>query len=599
MALTIDAAASARIHSEHAGERTRMKRKYRDRARLINTTHSEAITKYEERISALQDRLDKRLAKMDQNMEHIAEMMPPAYALQGDAEVLRKGSKTRAAAWGEELGHPNNKMNVDMPWERSSQLVIDATRAQFEERVVAELNALASPDERKLNYASVTATLNEYFSTLAHTQLGALYAVDTHAKHCLGPLSPDVCLQRNTHFPDRFNIAAVLELKATGIPLESHQHLGQLLDYFLALKHYQSGRHIFLGLLTDLDGAIVVKYTTDIAKGRFRRVSASYNYEFTTKITQYNKVLLSHALRFLAQQLADPAGNPPTLSFTPEAGELQHLVCRHSTSLVGKFLRQGTFIIVKARSLHPTKHYNSIATEIRALLHLNRPGMPPSIPSLVYYDLAAPEFGIAPVGTPFVLDSFKDSGDFRQCLLDVLEGITWVHESGLVHRDIRIDNVLVYTQHHSPPTTPTREKRGMLIDFDKATAIGVPCEYEGGYICCPLELLRAQITPPESPSSSAPTTNTISNTIKLYTPQKKHDYLAFVLLVNTLLFPYTMQSYSYAAITEPNSQEQRRLFMLWEGLRGADPWKGMVALAEEEVADVTQWREVLGGIVWL
>ncbi|KAF8449549.1 hypothetical protein BGX38DRAFT_1187553, partial [Terfezia claveryi] len=138
--------------------------------------------------------------------------------------------------------------------------------------------------------------------------------------------------------------------------------------------------------------------------------------------------------------------------------------------------------------------------------------------------------------------------------------------------------------------------RGLLIDFDRVTKIGIDCVYEGGYISCPSELLqRARNV--YSPSDidldhnneDVKDENSPFETL-LYKPRPVHDYLAFVMLINTLIFPFPLCWFSYNRIEWVNSVEQERLVRLWEVLKTSDPWRQMVDLAEQEVNELDLWK---------
>ncbi|KAF8422258.1 hypothetical protein EV426DRAFT_606721 [Tirmania nivea] len=529
-----------------------------------------------------------------------------------------RGSITRAKAWMEAIKHPNSKADVSLPTPR---FITD--RRQLEERLVEELGKHARPEEKDIDYEGVVDLLGQYFAALSSPALGDMHVLNTHRQRFLDDLAPDLVLQRSSSSNDKFNIAAVLDLKGIGddghTKLNTANNLGQILDYLTVIEHCQLGRTVFLGLLTNLRDAYLIRYQTSILKGRSRRRSG--NEAYTSKLTQYRKVPLCDALRYLYEQLQEPRANPPQLPFSESAGELSHVVQRHSKSIVAVFYRQKAQIIVKAA---PEEQWNSgIQNEIVYLKSLQGDRRPASIPELIYDTCDVPrsglvEFGISPPGRPLQLELFREAGDFRACLQDILIAIKWVHDHEIVHRDIRGDNIIVFEgldvggeSSHGGATSEVKKRRlrAMLIDFDRAIALGISCYYEGGYICCPRDLLQRCTR--ESPiftdvedqrmvdiddgtlSGSSPLSNT------LYITEKRHDYLSFVLLLNTVIFPFTLQGYTYQLVTVPKSREQRRLLNLWGELESKEPWSSLVREAQNAQDDVQVWSKLLGLLVWL
>lgn len=563
---------------------------------------------------------------------------PTVPVLQRGNPVIR-GSITRAKAWTAAIQHPNAKNDISLPEPRHLPAAPN-NRGQLEERVAQVLSNYARPEEKDIDYVAVVNALVEYFGDLSSPALGKIHVLDTHRHRFLDDMAPDLVLQRASTTRDKFNVAVVIDLKGLGSTghdkIDTAQNLGQVLDYIVAIEKCQPGRTVFLGILTNLRDAYLVRYQTSILKGRNRRKSA--NEPHTHKLECTRKVPLGDALQCLYHDLRQPQANPPKLPFSKGAGELSRLVQRRSKSVVGVFNRANAQIIVKAA---PTIEWNSgFKNEILILRALQGPGRPASIPSLIYDNLEDPygavpptyslEFGISPAGRPLQLELFDTANDFRACLGDVLVAIMWVHNHNIIHRDIRPDNVIVFMGPEvgeSPESAygnnTKRRLRGMLIDFDRATEVGKVCEYEGGYICCPPDLLRqctaerivedyemfgmddeldlvkpgVQLLLPGETLDQQQASSALSRIP--YTPERCHDYLAFVLLVNTVVFPFTLQSYTYHHVEVPNSPEQLRLLRLWGELEMNQPWASLVDAAQRAESDAEVWRELLGLLVWL
>ncbi|KAF8422272.1 hypothetical protein EV426DRAFT_606772 [Tirmania nivea] len=543
-----------------------------------------------------------------------------------------RGSLTRAKAFAEAMKRSTTKLEVPLP---------DAAVAgsdTSEGQIAGELESLAKGEETDIDHRAVAMCLTAFLSDKTASEfVGNTYVVDTHSERFLNDLAPDISIQRYTSTADKFNVAAIIELKGADKKLGTLDNFGQILDYLVELAICQPGRAVFIGVLTNLKDAYVLKYTQGITKGRNRRTSTDSG-GLTSRLTQFRKASLQDALNYLALKLQRPTANPPKLQFTKTVGKLVRIIQRHSQahSVVGEFTHNGINVIGKAAS--DQKWRGTVRSEIETLRKLQGDGRPISIPELRYPDSETPippvpEMMISPVGRPLQLELFSNAADFRACLEDILLAIAWVHAHGIVHRDVRTDNVLVHAAKFatSENTEYSRQPlwRGLLIDFDHATVLGQDCEYEGGYICCPVEVLKAcAVKAPSSISANQlvnsfadldPTNDDVDLQMlgslpdcapefvgpefdldtPLYTPRMFHDYLAFVLLVNTLTFPFTLQGFSYNRVLRKNSPERDRLLRLWDSLRHSPGWRDMVALADQAVADVAAWREVLTFISWL
>ncbi|KAF8415680.1 hypothetical protein BGX38DRAFT_1245353 [Terfezia claveryi] len=569
--------------------------------------------------------------------EAINDQFQPGHFLQVpyNRTTRHVGSVTRAKAWARAIDDPNSTVPPSSP------------RTQLESRVSEDLMRLARQEEIHIDYINVVRLLTDYFNEQSILGLGTTHIIDTHRQRFLDDRAPDIVIQRYTSSPDKFNVAAVIDLKGFGNnannKLGTYDNFGQILDYLTILADAQEGRKVFLGLLTNLKDAYLLKLSTGILKGRSRRTSARGAH--TSKLVQYRKVPIQAGLKHLYMELTSAEANPPAPSFSDQAGTLVRVLQRSSRSVVAIFCRKEIRVVVKTAPM--PLWIPGIVNEINLLRSLQGLDKPLSIPTLVYDTLPpdttiarAAEFGIQPVGQPISLDLFQDSESFLRCLEDLLVALQWVHSNGIVHRDVRGDNFIVFVHNHyaSPPVEPDGKVqgrtnqcwRGVLIDFDRAVELGKECHYEGGYICCPIELLRASSSSGNLEGRSATAApnddsdgdesmvwHDLDNDTDLdgsiegsnletsplsqifYVPKESHDYLGFVLLVNTLIFPFTLQGYSYNRVETPNSMEQKRLLRLWAALDENAPWRQMIAAAERVETDMIIWREMLGMLQWL
>ena len=157
-------------------------------------------------------------------------------------------------------------------------------------------------------------------------------------------------------------------------------------------------------------------------------------------------------------------------------------------------------------------------------------------------------FRITPVGVPFNADCLTDPDVFMGYMEDLLEALDWCHKNPwVVHRDVRVRNLIISYSYSSENLSPQdNRERLVLIDFDLAAKIGDETHYEGGYICCPLELLqkiKQQHTEQQfrrmqlQQDGEFDTDERCGLSSCKYIPQAFHDYQGFLILLVTLMYP--------------------------------------------------------------
>lgn len=489
---------------------------------------------------------------------------------------------------------------LDVPLPKPARIAVNLNG---HDQFATELRGLAKGDKADIDYGAVARCIATFLTDKSVAALSS-HVIDTHSESFLNGLAPDISIQRYTSTADKFNVAAIIELKGLDQQLGSLDNCGQILNYLMALATYQPGRREFIGILTNLQDAYVFQYIQGTPE---EEQYPTTNTGGLTFLTRFRMACILDTLAYLAMALQWQSANPPRQPFTPAVGKLVRIVHSNpeSHSVVGEFTYRGISAIGKTVANMRMKRI--LLQEIETIRKLQGDARPISIPELLYPNsetliLPAPEMVTSPVGRPLQLDIFKNASDFRACLEDILLAIAWVHSHGLAHRDVRTDNVLVYAAN---PTTLEKSDskslreplwRGLLIDFDHAAVLEEECDYEGGFICCPLELIQA--------CGANPTTTVLGNEFWLepdtprYKPRRSHDYLAFVLLVNTLIFPLPLQKFNCSLVLE-HSSERGRLLRLLESLRGSPGWRDMVALADKAMDDVATWRQSLAMIDWL
>jgi len=515
-----------------------------------------------------------------------------------------KGSRTRAQVWKEIESHPNTRANLDVPTQRS------ITLAHTAEEIASRLACLSSA--HNANHYTQAATLLETFFRQEAT-FGPTYGLNTHRQRFLDDCAPDISIQRNASSADKFNIALVIDIKLSHLSTSANK--GQIIDYLHSLASWQPGRTTFLGILTDFESAEMIKMVVGVPKTRTRRIS-NHMAGVTTVVSHYRSQPLCDILKLAYAELSAPQANPRKFHLSEQLGTLVRVLQLSPHTVVAELrsATKATNCVVKAAL--DTQGFVDVEHEVRILESLQGPTKPAAIPSLIY---SFPrEFCIEPVGRPFTLEAFKNTKEMRAVLGDVLCALEWVHNHNLVHRDVRTDNLVLVRDSQYPD----RSIRAVLIDFDRSAAIGKTTTYEGGYICCPEEVLhqlrsRAHSCSnlnPETLEADPDTPMTISFGDEVhdaypdvqapldlitYTPHPKHDFLAFVILLNQLLFPFTFQRYAYHLIEKVHTKEQERLFKLWSSLKLSRVWGPIVDCAENMagggrvVADWAEWLDIV------
>lgn len=370
--------------------------------------------------------------------------------------------------------------------------------------------------------------------------------IDTHNRQYLGVYSPDITIAigglRN---PDPRSVHLVIELKHPNVPLEA-KGLGQAYDYALAIRAAQGHRRLHVVMLSNLiDTQFVLLDSNDSSTRHFLASS------------------LAHAISYIKNRVLTSAEfSPKVPAYSIGLGDMVARIgtSKHSvvsefdapTGMLGTLSRLfpgellGTTMAVK-RSSDETKTAD-IAHEIKILTKIKIRGGTSTMARLVYASPDDDEFGIMPVGEQVNPMELGESTAIT-ILEDVLAALVWLHAQNIIHRDVRIDNVVLHNCH------------ARLIDFGAAIELPAAPDtpYWGGYLCCPPELIGDFSRP--------------------YTPAKKHDLLAFVMMASLLAFPHTLQNISSKAVSQPGDGSAR-LIRLWARLKSSAVWRPYVLAAE-------------------
>lgn len=383
---------------------------------------------------------------------------------------------------------------------------------------------------------------------------------DSHLIEVIGHLKPDMSIVTCSRMsPTVHAMIAAVELKVGNLDKNS---FGQLYDYLKGIKAAQPNRRIIIGLLSNLKD------------NHFLLLDCSQ--PTLTRCIHYQSVSLAVALTYLRDMvIKDSIYHPPESVFTADLGRLDTHLGNPAFSIVGVFpvppaistpeFSEGRWVdldivpygkvqmVVKRTTpgVHgvgiQSRAPRTVKNEIQILLKIREHAQATGItlttmPQILYHNNNFDEFAILPRGTPI---HPKDSGiQWAKVVSDVLDALDWLHSYKIVHRDVRMDNIIWNIDH------------AVLIDFGAAVDLprhrGAPVGYIGGYLCCPPRI--------------------IGNIDISYYPEPADDCFSVILLVNTVLFPSRWQSFRSEQLEKPGSQETYRLTSFWKQMESSPVW---------------------------
>jgi hypothetical protein len=289
-----------------------------------------------------------------------------------------------------------------------------------------------------------------------------------------------------------------------------------MLDYFNAIHEMQPNRLQFVVILSNFEEALVfiANYTGN--KVTIRQCSAKdlaviyadklSKSQYSSRIpeldgrfgSQYDILALSR-IHFL---LSVPIPNLSTKPVEPSSQNHGHYTrskiessspgddwwqhpSRHSVN------RKSHFVMKIA---HGTA---SVANEIAILKKLQFSDCP-HLPEIVWSPSGDKELGIVPAGVP--IDFCEPQSISQTIVLHLMEGLEFLHNLVIVHRDIRPSNVIL---DYSKSFVNT-----VIIDYENALLVKVDSEVEylGGFISWPMRLLKIVLQGPVQRTAKRPKT---------------------------------------------------------------------------------------------
>lgn len=406
-------------------------------------------------------------------------------------------------------------------------------------------------------YARVQQCFHEQLKTELSDEHPGSQVFDTHSNELLFGLKPDISIvtaSRKT--PTAGDLIAVVELKAGKLTKDA---FGQLYDYLKGVQRAQPNRRLIVGLLSNLQ------------ENRFVMLDAGRR----TRCLCYNAASLQKALTYLRDVIIqDPICHPPASAFVPSLGRIEEELGNPAFSIVAVFkipkaittpkfqegrwvnldysIPYGDQMVVKRTTpgSHGTAYLSraprTVANEIDILLEIRGKTRDDKLigwrylPDILYHTVDYQEFGIVPRGIS--LRASDNQTNWATVLVNVLDALEWLHSHRIIHRDVRLDNIIWVVDH------------AVLIDL--GTAVDISCgdkvDFNGGYICCPPKLL--------------------GNLDGIYKPIPADDCLAVVMLVNTILFPSRWECFKSEQLEKPGSPETIGMEKFWKSMAMSAIW---------------------------
>lgn len=388
-----------------------------------------------------------------------------------------------------------------------------------------------------------------------------VWATHTKGKRAmLGGRKPDFTITvGGISEPDPHSIIVIWEAKGITDDITKGS-CGQLYTYIKLLSERQRQRQVFVGVISNLKNSIVVTIKRDGNRLHCR---------------PYLPAKLGHVITYLRDVvLKNDAHHPYIPAFSIELGDIKARLGNpalrdialfstpkaiHTTFTIGRWVnpefdpKENKLIVVKRRvACNDTRPERPVEQEISMLRLIYSLGGHTSIAHLVFSCDTTDEFGMIPYGVPIKPGS--DVMSWPTILENILDGLHWLHDHDIIHRDLRWDNIIWCTDH------------AVIIDYGEAlhlaTAMQEPQLYSGGYACVPRALIgRFNVA---------------------YVPRAQDDCFAFVQLVLTLLWPAQWGALRSANLAVHNSYEALRVEAFWRQLETTELWKPYMMAAENK-----------------
>jgi serine/threonine protein kinase len=176
-----------------------------------------------------------------------------------------------------------------------------------------------------------------------------------------------------------------------------------------------------------------------------------------------------------------------------------------------------------------------------------------------------------PIGEP-VLPG-EPAAVSRKIVRDMIDGLRYLHSQGIVHRDIRLSNLILKREQN--------DVNVVIIDYETAFdsegnhSTGNEVDYLGGYICWPRRLLLSRK--------------------QSYIPEPTDDLFACILVVLHLLFPKRFDEINAGNIRADGDQnlETLKVLQMWRDIECSKIWGQFYEAARYKNYDELDFRGFL------
>ncbi|KAA8902545.1 hypothetical protein FN846DRAFT_908520 [Sphaerosporella brunnea] len=535
------------------------------------------ITNFNGQITVLRDdrtKLQTQVERLqEKNTSHLKKMVSMAAVKHGATRRthLAKGRETRAQVW-QDCKARVMVDNLPPPCQELPDVVISS-----KEHIETLVKRTFTTDKEM--YGPATSCLQPIFSFLE-----GHFLMDTHA-HRNPDGQPDLCVYRGQR--SMLTISTFVELKVQ--PNLTDSDLGQCIDYLFAMQRYQPGRSVYVALLSNVMKNVVMTLRFSL-NNNDSPGSTRGDSDYHPRITLTGELTLVEAIGMIVHYLRIDGYDAPKSPFSPELGALDSIIGSPTSSVVGVFQVPSG----ETRELMAVKVVPEETAGYRHEIDLLSPGpvhtpdwtdwtMRNTVPDLVWDKPDNFEFGIRPVGQPFRKRYMPTTRSMQGCMRDVLSALMWIHKHGIIHCDVRTDNIIIVPDPETPGLEITRA-HAVLIGFDSAANAGKITHYAGGYICTPPKLLehmamqrRCQLEAEKRVSGRytwdtgddtfqhvqyvpAPADDTFQHV--QYVPAPADDLHSFIVLLVQVQYPHSFHRFDSGGVQNPDSFEFSQLQLM-------------------------------------
>jgi hypothetical protein len=478
------------------------------------------------------------------------------------------------------------------------------------------LQEMAYEDEKAMYPVAVKVMQTSIYALIKPKDTNT-FVVDCHGSTVL---RADVCVSQSND-PGLFAHLAYFPVeikphKKQPIPVKLAQpkSFSQILDYLIQLKAIQPYRSEFVGILTDFHETELITYSVsgdtvsvrtykaasftdavlhadNLSRRQLKSIPNIYpqafNGPFVISNVSKKHFLISYPLAKaplppLSASHPLPSMSPlPSVSHPPPSAsrpkpktrstskKIDEKAKEEAEESIGEWLRpmlhteSKRYMIKWAHA--PGANVEAEVQNLKKVISLNCT----NLPQLVWMDPSLHRgFGIVPVGRP--IGPGELPGTCRNIVTGLLNGLKYIHDAGLVHRDIRLGNLVLIPSSAKPvkkvdegASADVGGDQVVIVDFETAVAVGEHVDYEGGYICWPHRLLE--------------------NGETRYVPEPSDDLHACILVVLHLLFPSRFGIFRASNISHMSSTEEKtNLLRLWTSLTLSKHWATFVTAAQQK-----------------